>query len=71
MASKLKKEKKFDVGAAVRSNARDRVGTPKASFAITPKNEREPRHKKTWQEFCDDEFAELSEGLGSDINAPL
>jgi len=63
MASKIRKEKKFDVGAAVRLNARDRIGTPKASFVITPKNEREPRHKKSWEEYCDDEFTELSESL--------
>ena len=63
MSSKIHKEKKFDVGAAVRANARDRIGTPKSSFIIIPKNERAPRHKKSWDEYIENEFDELAESL--------
>jgi hypothetical protein len=37
--------KTFSAVTAVKSNARDRVGTPKASFTITPKSEKPSRFK--------------------------
>ena len=43
-----KKQKKFSKVAAVKSNARERVGNPKASFVITPKTKRNPRYKENW-----------------------
>jgi len=38
------KIKKFDAIAAVKSNARDRVGSPKPSAIIVPKNKRKPKY---------------------------
>jgi hypothetical protein len=49
------KKQTFSKVAAVKSNARDRVGTPKASFAITPKTQRPSRYKKTWVDVLDEE----------------
>ena len=49
------KRQKFSKVAAVKSNARDRVGTPKASFVITPKNQRPSRFKETWCNILDEE----------------
>jgi hypothetical protein len=46
--AKSKKKDTFSKVSAVKSNARDRVGTPKASFVITPKNQRPPRFKPNW-----------------------
>lgn len=53
--SKSRKPEKFSKVSAVKSNARDRVGTPKASFVITPKNQRPPRYKKSWNTILDEE----------------
>jgi hypothetical protein len=63
MASKIRKPGKFSKVTAVKLNARDQVGTPKASFAITPKNQREPRYKESWQDYADSEFEDLKEDL--------
>jgi len=50
-----KKKDKFDVVAAVKNNARDRVGQPKASEIIVPKRDRPARHKKNWLKNIDTE----------------
>lgn len=49
MAKKAKKEV-FSVTKAVKANARERVGTPKSSFALPTVKEKEaakPKHKET------------------------
>jgi len=53
--AKSRKKQTFSKVSAVKSNARDRVGTPKASFVITPKNQRPSRYKKTWRDVLDEE----------------
>ena len=53
--AKNRKNRKFDKVAAVKSNARDRVGTPKTTEVITPKNKREPKYKESWIDLLDDE----------------
>jgi hypothetical protein len=50
--SKTNKKKTFNKVSAVKSNARDRVGMPKSSFVIQPKNEKIPRFKKSWRDYC-------------------
>jgi hypothetical protein len=55
MPSKIRKSKKFSIVAAVKSNARDRIGTPKASFVIEPKSKKATRFKKTLVELLDTE----------------
>ena len=55
--SNKRKAGKFSKVAAVKSNARDRVGTPKASFVITPKSKRPSRYKPSWIDFLDEEDA--------------
>jgi hypothetical protein len=50
------KKKTFDVTKAVKSNARDRVGSPKPSRPIKNHRERElvqPKHKKTFSDLLD------------------
>jgi hypothetical protein len=47
--SKRKKDV-FSAVAQVKSNARDRIGTPKASFAITPKHEKPARYKTSMRD---------------------
>jgi hypothetical protein len=42
---KARAKKKFDAPNEVRSIARERVGTVKASRVIVPKAERKPKHK--------------------------
>jgi len=56
MSRSRRRQKKdvFSVVAAVKSNARDRIGTPKASFVITPKNQRSPRYKEKFTEIDDE-----------------
>lgn len=49
--AKKKKVEKFSVVKAIKSNARDRVGTIPVSQAFTTKPERDavrPKHKKTF-----------------------
>lgn len=46
----MAKKKTFSVTKAVKANARDRVGTPKASFPLPTVKEKEaakPKHKET------------------------
>jgi hypothetical protein len=45
----------FSKVSAVKSNARDRIGTPKASFAITPKRDKEPRYKTSLKDLLSDD----------------
>lgn len=52
--SRSKRLPKFDKVAAVKSNARDRVGTPKATQIITPKVKRKPKYKKDWTKVNED-----------------
>lgn len=40
----------FSKVSQVKAIAREQVGTPKASFAITPKHEKPPRYKKSLRE---------------------
>ncbi len=50
MASKIKKDEKFNVVKAVKSNARDRVGIIPAGHTFktrVEKDEIRPKHKKT------------------------
>jgi len=54
MASKIKKNEKFDVGAAVRNQAREIVGQPKSTVAITPKNRRDPKYKEDLTNLSDE-----------------
>ena len=46
MASKIKKNEKFDVGDTIRAAARELIGQPKATQAITPKKHRDPKYKE-------------------------
>jgi hypothetical protein len=57
--SKSIKKQTFSKVSAVKSNARDRVGTPKASFVITPKNQRPSRYKNSWVDAELDEVEEI------------
>lgn len=64
--SKSKKPEKFSKVSAVKSNARDRVGMPKPSTVITPKNKRAPKYKEDLLTECpwrDDLFDEEWEEL--------
>ena len=63
MASKIRKSKPFNAVKAVKSNARDRVGEPKPSQVIVPKSKKEPRFKDDWNNYIDEEFANLKEDL--------
>ena len=57
MSKSKRRNKKdvFSVVSAVKSNARDRVGTPKSSFAITPKADKPERHKRNFLREIDTE----------------
>lgn len=46
----------FSKVAQVKSNARDRVGTPKASFVITPKSEKPPKYKPSLRDLLSDDW---------------
>jgi hypothetical protein len=56
MPSKLPKKKRFDVVAAVKSNARDRIGTPRESFIIPSKKNRPSKYKKKVSELIENPF---------------
>ena len=65
--AKSRKRDTFNKVSAVKSNSRDRIGTPKASFVITPKTERKPKYKENWSNvatwndvYVDDYFGEES-----------
>ena len=49
------KSKKFSAVAAVKSNARDRVGQPKATVAFTPKNVRNPKYPEKWEDILEED----------------
>jgi hypothetical protein len=46
----------FSKVAQVKSNARDTVGMPKASFAITLKRDKEPRFKSSLRDLLRSDF---------------
>jgi hypothetical protein len=53
--SRSRRRQTFSKVTAVKSNARDRIGSPKATFIITPKNKRPERFEKSWIENLDEE----------------
>jgi len=55
MASKIKKNEKFDVGDTVRAAARELIGQPKSTQAITPKIRRDPKYKDNLMNPTDEE----------------
>jgi len=58
VAAKKKAAKKFSVTKAVKANARERVGQPKAERVIVEKpraEERKAKHKETLQEILSGE----------------
>jgi hypothetical protein len=56
-----KKKDVFSKVSAVKSNARDRIGTPKASFAITPKKDRALRYKPSYRDLIHADYEEETE----------
>jgi len=44
--SRTQKKKKFSAVSQVKSIAREQVGMPRASFALTPKHQKPIRHKQ-------------------------
>jgi len=54
--SRSKKKDVFSKVAAVKSNARDRIGMPKSSFVITPKSEKPARYKPSLRDLLRDDY---------------
>ena len=51
-----KKKNTFSKVSAVKSNARDRIGMPKASFVITPKSEKPSKYKPSLRDMLRDDW---------------
>ena len=54
--SRSRKKDVFSKVVAVKSNARDRIGTPKPSFVITPKSEKPSRYKPSLRDLLQDDY---------------